>query len=154
MQLLLVTITEHLKPIQSRSINKHKRIYSQEMVQPSHQRSTYSRMELSDIPVYIPKQRYDIYSRNWSTGSAIPTNSTTLNESKENENIALNDSSTIQTKRRTWCCLIMSILFTMIFYILFVGFIPIIAYMIYLAIRHKFDNSPLNRQNGTNPLVP
>jgi hypothetical protein len=125
------------------------------MVQQSQQRSTtgnkFNRMKLSDIPVYVPKQRYDIYSRNWSTvitdSSNVSITSTDQNVSKRNENIVLHDTITIQTTPKTWYCIIMSILFTILFYITCLGFIPIMTYVIYRLIRNKIMNSSLSNLN-------
>jgi hypothetical protein len=115
-----------------------------------------TRWDVTSIPVFVPKQKYDVYGRSWLT---------TINNNNNDENMSnvLNSAqkydwkrsgshNTIIPTKRTWCCIIMSTLYTFIFYSLCLGTIPIVVFYVYNSFKttvSSVDEDLNNNKNNT-----
>ena len=113
--------------------------------------STYSRSDLSNIPVFVPAQRYNVYSRPWS--STMPP----VDDANVNDPLLMTTTTTTTTtttnqmkRRNTWSCMILSILFTVLFYAVFFGIAAIIAYMVVRLFQKEKDEFEMNVMNVMN----
>lgn len=102
--------------------------------------ATYTQSELSRIPVYAPKQRYNVYSRHW-------TSSIDDNVHVENNTLPISTNRTKQPN--TWRCLILSVLLTVLFYTIFVAAFSVIAVYLYRVIKDRTDEIEMKYMNRT-----
>lgn len=112
------------------------------MTNQEEQLATLTRSELSSIPVFVPKQRYQVYSRHWS--SHIEDNI-----EHEYENEELTNSKNQIKHQNTWSCIVLSALFTVLFYAIFLAIVSVIAIYIYRAAKKKSTQFEMKYENRT-----
>lgn len=110
------------------------------MTNQEEQLATLRRSELSSIPVFVPKQRYQVYSRHWSSH---------IEDNIEYENEELTTSKSQIKHQNTWSCIVLSVLFTVLFYAMFFAIISVIAIYIYRAAMKKSTQFDMKYDNRT-----
>ena len=110
------------------------------MTNQEQQIAKYTRSELSSIPVFVPKQRYQVYSRHWSSN---------IEDNNEHENEELPTSKIQIMNQNTWSCIVISLLFTVLFYATFFAILSIITIYIYRAAAKKTTDLVMKYENGT-----
>lgn len=114
--------------------------------QQQQQLSTYTRSELSNIPVFTPKQRYDVYSRNWTASSNQDNND-------ESNPLPVSTNQIIKNQKTSWHCILLSVFFTVLFYAVFLAAFTVIAVIIFRLGKEKSDDIEMMYKNRTSGVL-